>query len=317
LLLRWAVALALLGTLFALVPLPEIAAELDSVPPHLLGVAATMVLLVHLLVARRLKVLTDRHDVPLSTWRAFEIDLAARFYGLILPGGNISALTVRFLKLSWGTSSYAGALAAISLDRILATLVMCATGAGFWLLERPDGALPVLLAMLLSTALLLAVVLALATPTHLPLSRSLRRYAEQRAADRLGHLILALRKWGDLPRHTLFAALGLSLLVQLLGTLSYAVLAAAAGITIPFIALGWIRCAVMLATMLPISALGLGVREAAMFFLLAGYGVETDRAIAYSLLVFTVTVLGPTLLGGLLEARAIAGGWAANRPARR
>jgi hypothetical protein len=54
--------------------------------------------------------------------------------------------------------------------------------------------------------------------------------------------------------------------------------------------------------MIPISISGIGLREGAMIVLLQQYGLTGDQAIAYSLLIFTTTILAPGISGGILEA---------------
>jgi len=58
----------------------------------------------------------------------------------------------------------------------------------------------------------------------------------------------------------------------------------------------------MLATLLPVTIAGVGVREVAAIILLQHYGVEPDTAIAFSMFFFAITVFGIGLLGGLTEA---------------
>ena len=70
---------------------------------------------------------------------------------------------------------------------------------------------------------------------------------------------------------------------------------------IPWLAVAWVRSALLLAGFLPISLLGLGVREGILMILLGPYGIPGTAAVAAGLLLLTrPLVLGIT--GGLLEA---------------
>ena len=94
----------------------------------------------------------------------------------------------------------------------------------------------------------------------------------------------------------------ISLLAHLIGTAGYWLLALSLGMELSLMAIGWIRAGMMLATLLPVSISGLGVREAASLVLLSYYNVPADAAIAYSLIVFMTSILFIGLLGGLAEA---------------
>lgn len=92
---------------------------------------------------------------------------------------------------------------------------------------------------------------------------------------------------------------------HLLGILAYALVAAALGLELGLLDLGWIRTAAALITILPVSVAGLGVREGALVLLLAPLGIEPAQALVFSLLVFAVTMLLFGLAGGLVEARRL------------
>ncbi len=92
-----------------------------------------------------------------------------------------------------------------------------------------------------------------------------------------------------------------TLLSHLLGVLVFVLLAASLNIPIGFIALGWIRAAVITSTMLPISFAGLGVRDGAMIYLLGCYGISGYKALAMSFLIFIVTVVQGAVIGGIWE----------------
>jgi glycosyltransferase 2 family protein len=97
--------------------------------------------------------------------------------------------------------------------------------------------------------------------------------------------------------------LGISVISQILGVVVYYILALSMDIQISFSAIGWIRCAVLLVVMIPISISGLGLREVSLLFLLRPFGVQDDKALALSLAIFGVTTVLIGAIGGLLEVR--------------
>jgi hypothetical protein len=73
-------------------------------------------------------------------------------------------------------------------------------------------------------------------------------------------------------------------------------------IDIHLIIVGWVRSLINIATMVPISFSGLGIREGGLIVLLKPYGVSGSEAVALSFLIYLGNLfLG--FIGGLLEAR--------------
>ena len=101
---------------------------------------------------------------------------------------------------------------------------------------------------------------------------------------------------------TLITIALLSCLGHLAGCCAFFLLARSLGLDSSVLSIGWVRSTVILATMIPISVSGLGLREGALLALATYYGAGPNQAMAYSLLVFAVTVVAIGLLGGLIEA---------------
>jgi hypothetical protein len=140
-----------------------------------------------------------------------------------------------------------------------------------------------------------------------------RAAGERRRAPAIQWLPLPTSLLGALGRSRLAPAdfvrvVAASVLAHLLGTAMYLSLARALGLEIGLAAIGWVRAAILLATLLPVSIAGLGVREAAAVLLLAPHGIGNAAALAFALLVFAVSELAMVALGGLFEAVRFASG---------
>ena len=187
-------------------------------------------------------------------------------------------------------------------DRILATLSLCILGLLFWALAEPHPDGLWLLLFALATILILVPTYVLFVPG---VSSKLGRFTKllQRLSPNLfeksSHLIQLSRRTG---REVLLSSLVLSVVAHLVGIIAYWLIARSLDMTLSLLTIAWIRSGMMLATLLPITIAGLGVREVTVLILLQQYGIDTDIAIAFSMLVFATTVLGIGLLGGLTEA---------------
>lgn len=296
--LRLLVAIAVLGALFRWIPLHEVLGVLRSADPFDVASAFAWVLALQVAVAFRLRVLAEFQGLGLSTFAVFEINLATRFYGFLLPGGSFTGIAIRVFRLSREPRDWAAAGVAMLTDRTLATASLCAMGALFCAVARPpDPALWLIPMLAVGVALgLLCIPLfsgwGASVTRRLPLPTSLR--------GALGRSRLAP---ADFVR-----VVAASVLAHLFGTAAYFCLAGALELEIGFAAVGWVRAAMLLATLLPVSIAGLGLREGAAVLLLAPHGIGDAAALAFALLVFAVSELAVSTLGGLLEAVRFASG---------
>jgi glycosyltransferase 2 family protein len=298
--LRLSLGFAVLTLIFLKVPFAGVVDVLGGARLAPVLGAAALAFIMHAANADRLKRLCDAHGHAWSTWQVFQINLATRFYGF-LPGGNFTGIAIRFYKLTGDKKRYLGTAVALFYDRIAATVSLCALGAVFWLLEMPSGSWLVLVAILAALIVMVAALMVMFTRRPGPVVSGLRRGLSRVGGVKLHTLRQAVRESRDLPTRQVLAVYGLSALAHLLGVLGWYLLCRSLDIDISFITIGWIRSAIILATMIPISMFGLGLRETAAVALLPLYGVSQETSLAFSLLVFAVTVLLIALAGGLCE----------------
>ncbi len=303
--LRVCVAFGILYYLFSRIPLSIVISSLTSSKFNYLVMASIITLVMHLIAGYRLKFFTKNQGLPISLFQAIEINMSAVFYGIFLPGGNLSGGAIRFYKLSGRGKNMNEALAALALDRVIATLALCIVGMLFWLIHMPSESGYIVLSMtFLLVGLALLNIFLFTETIHISkgiIGKIISLIERLLVLFRLKKLIETFHRFKGLTLKSIFFILTLSIVSQLLGVLVFYQLALSLGMDISFVAMGWVRCAVVLITMVPITIAGLGVREGALIFLLRPYGVQDDQAVALSILVFAVTVLMIGLLGGLIE----------------
>jgi len=266
--------------------------------------ACLLSVLTHVLTSWRLLLLSRQQGLQLPFSEAVAIEFSSVFYRVFVPGGMLASLTVRFLKLQKRTASPGRALACVSVDRLFATFALIAVGVVFVLLRRQPITDPVGIALIGLLILTLAgygaAVVGAVERLLMVVLKALRLYSLMKSASAA---LSPLMEFGALPPRRLLGVIGLSFAVQLIGVAGFFLLAASLGIKMDFIVLGWIRTVVILATMLPISFLGLGLRDIALLTLLRGEGVPQELCLAMAVLVFFVTVLFVAGIGGLVEAK--------------
>jgi glycosyltransferase 2 family protein len=295
-------AAAILALVIRAVPLGEVARRTREAAPGPLLLALVLAGAASLLLAFRLWLLAQALGLSPTLGTAAGVNLSALFYGLFLPGGNVTGGAIRFYRLAGPGRRVTAAAGAIAWDRLSATLALCLVGLTCWLFApHPKPSWPALVFALGIAATLGIMALGVsATGGESSVSPSTggdtNRLRQMARAIRSGLREVARLKISD---HA--AALGLSIAVQILGTAIYAALAGALGVRISPLTIGWIRAAVMLVLLLPITISGLGVREGTLMVLLTAEGVGQAPAFALGMLVFGATVLAPALVGGVSE----------------
>jgi len=303
--LRIGTAVGVLIYLFRLVNIERMLEALRGASTYWVAAAFASTMILQWVVAVRLRRLVHLQDLTLSTFEAFEINLAARFYGLFLPGGNITGVAVRVLRLAQVTNNYSGTGVAMAADRLAATVTLCLIGIVFWLVERPDQGR-------IWIGTLGIVLFGIAIPIILFFRHVPMPFLERLLIRRLGSLHNALSRFRSLGAADLAVILTLSAVAHLIGIGCFWMLSQALDLETGLVSMGWIRSCILLPTLLPVTVAGLGLREGAAILLLGLFGVSEDRALAFGLLIFTITALGVGMVGGLLESWR----WLAPRRAR-
>jgi uncharacterized protein (TIRG00374 family) len=301
-LLRLCVAGVILFYLFEKVPISDVIDVLKKCQISDLALAFVFLVLVHLTFGYRLKQLIKFQGLNFSTFKVFKVNLIAAFYSLFIPGGSFIGIIIRVYKLSDSRKDIAGIGLSVILDRIIATLTLCAIGALLWMIENPNCS-ELILFLMLGVLAILTIITAMAfCEITLPKISFLGNRIERLIGQKLDTLKKAVHNAHITPKKLLIGNLMLSFAAQLLGVFCYYLLATSLNLNLSLVSVGWVRSAVILIAMIPISISGIGLREGAMIVLLQQYGLTGDQAIAYSLLIFTTTILAPGISGGILEA---------------
>jgi len=311
--LRWLLSAAILVALYRSVPFTEVRAALAAVHPAAALAALVAAAATQASVVARLRELFAARGTAPDYRDLLRLHLESLWYKLLLPGGVLANLVVRFAKLRFVERDTSALASTVLVERWLATLGLAALGSGCWALDRPQ--LPTSFAVLWLGALLAVIaagVVLFARPiarVGLRVTRALFPVGFAQRAERSFDALAALRALPGTARLRLAA---LAILPHVFGTVTFATLAAALGLTESVVTWGWIRAGVVLATMLPLTAAGLGVRELTLVYALGFYAVARADALALASLVFAVTVVAPAAIGGALEAeRWLRGGEAA------
>jgi uncharacterized membrane protein YbhN (UPF0104 family) len=288
--------LAVTALLIALVwqgmELDAVRARLDDLSPGLLAGAAGLVALqVLVVVTWRWSKIIAVMERPAPPAQLLRIVIIALFFNQVLPstvGGDGMRIWLLH-RLGWGVGVSARS---VILDRLLgltALTVLSLLGSLYLLVEMPDSA-PVWAVAILSTCGIAAVA---GAPLLLRLCRRLpfepvRRNLEVIATE-VGQM------WRD--KGLMSRLFGISIVGHLLMSAAIWLIALSLGIDLGIMDGLAVLPAVMLASALPISIAGWGVREGSMVVGLGLLAIGSSDAALVSI-IFGLLVLGLGLLGG-------------------
>jgi len=299
--LQFVLSAAILVWIYRSVPLEDMLTALGTarIPYVLLGCA--FILLLVTIVSRRVGLLAEEVGIRLPLRTLLEIQLAALFYKLFIPGGALASIGVRYYKLrKYGDRS--AALSAAVVDRILATMGLGVVGALSWIIDRPP--LPSAVGWIIfgwGVAMTLLIIALLGRTTGRLAVRLADATHIESISRRTTAWVNALAAYRSMSVRRRWQLVLLSLAPHLAGICAYASLGAALDVHLSLVTWGWIRAAVTLLTTQPISVAGLGVREVSLVYLLGFYGVPRETCLALASLMLGVLVLFGSLLGGSVE----------------
>jgi uncharacterized membrane protein YbhN (UPF0104 family) len=284
--LRVAGTAGLIGYVLSRVSPGDLVATLRRVQPGTLAAAVLLYLLGQGLSAVRWSILGRAVGLyrPLADYvRFYAIGMFFNLFGPSTLGGD----AVRVLYLGRGQRRMLAA-GSVLFDRLSGFVMLVALGAGAQLAFHPR--LPRALAATVSSAGLMLLAAWIALPRlvrFLPREQRVRRTVEQELAP----------FWRD--GSLLLSAAIVSFVFHVSQVAVQYLLGLATGVALPFWYCLVFHPLVALATALPVSLGGFGVREGGYVLLLGRIGIKPADAVALSLLWFGVTAVAG-LVGGLV-----------------
>jgi glycosyltransferase 2 family protein len=274
--LKIAVTVALLGAVLAAADLPALGRLLRAASVGLFALAVAALVLQTFVLAARLHAIVAALGRPIGAGSAIELSFVGALFNQALPSA-IGGDAIRAWRLRADGRSWRSAVNAVLLDRGGGVLVL-AVLAAFAVVVEPSGVFASLRFALGAVVVVgLAGLAALAAADRLPLlPRAARRLLASSGLPPAARTVFA-------PRVAPVVG-ALSVTSHLLAALAAYWLATALGVELPLGTFVTAALCMLLATMVPLSYAGWGIREAGAVWLLARAGVPTETALAISVL---------------------------------
>lgn len=236
--------------------------------------------------------------------------LLSDYHGLLFPN-TLAVDTLRAVLLRHHPRGLTFMAASIVADRLINLAVAAAVAlsalAGVWLLDVPGLAAPVAIAVAAVAGSVLAGTLAVMSRRlfdavivvlHAVAARGRLAPVVDKALHRVGMMHQAARTMLTDPR-TVLRAILLSLAVVLLRALWIYFLFRAIDVDVSPLWLVTLMPVITMIALLPLTVLGLGLKDGAFVYFFGGIGVATSAALAVSLSSYAV-IIGSNLVLGLL-----------------
>jgi len=247
-----------------------------------------------------------------TLWR---ISLVSSFYSMLLPGLAVGGV-VRWHRLARRDAMPAQALAVLLFGRTLSTAMTVSIGVACAAMDPIVRGHPIWgggLA-LIAVGMFAFVWIVFLTDRTIAVTRELAqsRWLPPFVRAPLCRLASQVGAFRNLGARRLCTTLLLMLGNELIALASFYLLALALDLPLSPFAVGWTRAYVLMVTILPISILGIGVREGSLIAMLSVYHIDPASAVAYSTLILGRNVL-TGMLGAVLELGSVLRGRIATR----
>jgi uncharacterized membrane protein YbhN (UPF0104 family) len=259
--------------------------------------AALVALASQALQAVKLWMITRALGLHLTLPASLHIHFASLAYGLVVPGGNFTAIAVRTYRIGHGHDGMAAAGMALVADRLIAISTLAMSGLVFMPFVQVEA--DTLLAMVFAAIVVAGAVLLGLTalgPRRLHGAPWIERHSWAKRSVRW------VSNLKPISLRCLSIALLMALLLHGLGVVSFVLIGRAADMPMSVAEIGLARAVMCVAALLPVSVAGLGLREGAAVLLLGSQGVARGPAVAFSLLAFLGGWVLPGVIGAVVEA---------------
>ena len=306
------IALGLLGVCFSLIDtrgaINQIASMDAGVFVAALACALLGTIIFPALIVRRALAI---NKLKISLPSLIAINLAVRFYVIALP--RIVATAIRWSRYGGGRFS-ADAFALMAYERVVQFAVLFLLSFLALLMDAPlnadwRGPLLALLAAGSAMSLLMLAAFHMQSARTLlaRLNQGLERLLPAFVSKKIARLVDAVAAFRGLTLNDIAIIAVNSAAAFIFFVLSAFLIAHAIGVEIGLLPLVWIRSAVFVITLLPVSIAGIGLREVSFIGFLSLYGISEVDALAFSLANFSVQ-LTIAAMGLVIEAARFANG---------
>lgn len=254
--------------------------------------------------AYKWRLLLGALGIASKTWDLFKANLISFFYGAVLPGGQVTGEAVKCYRITKGEGRKTDFVASVFMDRLTGL------AASVWL-----GLVGVIFTSSYfsqrSSLIGLLTILSVASAGIFILTDArVAGWAERVAGKLVESIKIDLLRYAVRVVQLFFCfrgtavavwrSVGLGIVFQLLCAFCGMLIAMSIGVSVSYFDMLWVTSLVSILVVIPISIMGIGLREGGFVYLLGLLLVSPERAMGISLLNLLLVLIGAAW-GGVLE----------------
>lgn len=248
------------------------------------------------LLTAKWKVLLRMQKLDIGYWNLYSLNLASLFYTILIPGGLLSGEAVKGYRLARNNKQKFKLLYSIFLDKYSGLLLILFLGFISYAIDGFSNKNITLIYIIV----FLSVLLFYSFLVSKNLQGLLRRiFFSIKAMKKREKFFVGQNR---LIASEINYSILIGMIAQVVITFSLMILFASLSLQINFFRLIWINSLVMIATMLPITFMGVGPREVLLVYLLGQFGFSTVESLSLATLFLLIAVI-KALIGGVIELK--------------
>ena len=237
-----------------------------------------------------------------------KLNLLGIFYAVFLPGGQLTGEAIKSYHFVKGKDDKERIIFSVVMDRLISLIVFVFFGFISLLLAHPAISQYSALTLLFSALSLgSALLLLLFNRAFFIFLEGLRRRIFRGSRSLFASLVEKVFSVMSVYKgeyQTLRSALFYGALFQIINTVGTYTLAMSVHADVSLLTISWVNTLVSIVVFIPVTFMGLGLREGSYAYFLSLVGISAERAIGISALVFLVSLL-LAVIGGFLEYKRV------------
>ncbi len=238
-----------------------------------------------------------------SVGELFKLNLISLFYATVLPGGQVTGETFKCIKISKGEKSKSKLVFSVLFDKLIGLIAFVIIGFIGLLFSNSDFELKTKMLAVFFVGLLVSASIVFLVNEKISdaVYRAFKKFSKKE-----GSFYVVFKKITSLlflykgAYAVIVLAIIYGVVFQFLNCLSIFFIAKSLNMFIPLLDIMWVMALVSIILVVPVTILGLGLREGSFIVLLGFLGFNSETSLSLSLLLTSVLIF-VGLLGGVFE----------------
>jgi len=297
--LRIFVSFAVLFFLLSKIDIGNILGTFSRADIRLVALAFLTMIFCWVINSKKWQIILSHLQEKMSLLNLIKLNFLSLFYSAFLPGGQITGELFKFYKIAKDNQNRSILAISVFADKLSGLMAAILIGLAGLLLSKSEIANyhAILTIFLLLTTLSSLILIFFYSRLFIFIKSYLFRWQQIKYLGKIYEFYILFEKFVGAGKFMLIV-LSYGILFQLLNVFYIYLLAISLGINVGYIDLIWVTSLASLILIIPVTVMGLGLREVSLIYLLGLIGVAAADAFSLSITIFVLSLLGG--LGGII-----------------